>query len=185
VRCEVGAQQIASLAAAHLAQPGAIELELEGRGLGAAAGLGQMNLDQMGGSPGLVPGCAQLHEQLIARERLELQGLQALHVAAQAALSHRTLLVDACRTLRQHVGVFVAGQALDIDAFAHALPRLCEESLLELGQPPLGGAHEIGRSHAAHLRQAVFGGHAAVHHPDPVGSPVALLDAIEELAQRR
>jgi hypothetical protein len=37
----------------------------------------------MGGTPGLVPGRAELHEQLIARERLALQSLQALHVAAQ------------------------------------------------------------------------------------------------------
>ena len=59
-----------------------------------------------------------------------------------------------------------------------------EEGLLQLRQPPLGRAHQVARADAAHLGQAVLGGDAAVHHPDAVGLAVALLDAVQEAAQR-
>ena len=86
--------------------------------------------------------------------------------------------------LRQHVHVLLRGQPLDLHALAHLGPGLGEEVLLELAESALGRAHQVARADAAHLGQAVLGGDAAVHHPDALGFAVALLDAVEEVAQR-
>jgi len=84
VACEIGSQQIATLATTHLAQFRAIELELERCRLRTARRLGHAQLDEVGRTPGLMLGRTELHQQFIACERLSLQCVQALHVAAQS-----------------------------------------------------------------------------------------------------
>src|SRR6516164_2334381 len=75
--------------------------------------------------------------------------------------------------LRQHVEFLILRQELHIDALAHRLPGQRDEVILQLGQPPLGGADQIGnwRIGRAHLGQHLLGWDAAVHHPDTVALP--------------
>ena len=54
-----------------------------------------------------------------------------------------------------------------------------------LDRRPLGGPDQRGRTDWAHLGQTLLGGNAPAHHPDAVGAPVALLDATQEVGQRR
>jgi len=81
---EVGAQHVAAFAPADAAQRGPIEPELEaGRGARRRRRrLGHRHLDDRGHAPGVVTRRAELHRQLVPRERLALQRLQPLHVAA-------------------------------------------------------------------------------------------------------
>ena len=83
----------------------------------------------------------------------------------------------------QHVHVLLGGQPLDLHAIAHLRPRLGQEGLLQLVQPSLGRTHQVARADAAHLGQAVLGGDAAVHHPDAIGSAVAVVDAVQEATE--
>jgi hypothetical protein len=79
---EVGAQHVASFAAADAAQRGPIEPELEaGRGRVLRL-LGQHDLDGRAHAPGILAHRAELHQQLVARERVALQRLEPLHVRA-------------------------------------------------------------------------------------------------------
>ena len=80
----------------------------------ACAARRDFDLDQLRGESGFVPGCAQLHQQLIARELVALQSRQPIDVAAQALASHAALLIDACIALREHLDVRLGGQPLDV-----------------------------------------------------------------------
>jgi len=113
--------------------------------------------------PRIVPGRTQLHQQLVARERLGLDRLQALDVAAQPLAPHAAFLANACIAAGQHVHVLLGGQLLDLHAVAHLRPGFVQERLLQLGQPPLGRAHQVARPHLPHLGQAVLRRDAAVH----------------------
>ena len=88
--------------------------------------------------------------------------------------------------LRQHVEFLILRQELHVDALAHRLPGQRDEMLLQLGQPPLGGADQIGnwRIGRTHLGQHLLGWNAAVHHPDAVGLAVLGLDLAQHVAQR-
>lgn len=74
---EIGAQQVASLAAAYLAQLLAIKRECEGLGGERLIGLGQADVDQRKGASGLFLRRADLQQELVAVRRLGLQRVQA------------------------------------------------------------------------------------------------------------
>jgi hypothetical protein len=79
---EIGAQQVATLAAAYLAQLLAVERKGEGLGRDRFVAIGQVDLHQGEGPPGLLLGRADLDEQLIAGRRLGLQLVQAFAQSA-------------------------------------------------------------------------------------------------------
>ena len=105
----------------------------------------------------------------------------------QPPLSHGALLVDARPALGEHIEVIVLGQQLDLDARPHLTPGQADKRFLEFGKLPLGGSHQIadGRIGSPHFGKRLFGGDAAVHHPDALGLAVLRFDLRKEGAQRR
>ena len=89
--------------------------------------------------------------------------------------------------LGEHVKVVVLGQQLHLDARPHLVPGQADERLFQLAEASLGGSHQIGdgRIGLPHFGQHLFGGDAAVHHPDALGLAVLRLDLRKEGAQCR
>jgi hypothetical protein len=61
-----------------------------------------------------------------------------------------------------------------------------EKVLFQFGEPTLGRTHQVinGRIARAHLREDVFGGNAAVHHPDLSCFPILRFDLLQEHLER-
>src|SRR5271166_6052332 len=139
--------------------------------------------DLLGGDFALV----ELHQQALAREVHARQLRQSRPQPLQLPLSHGALLVDARPALGEHVKVVVLGQQLHLDARPHLVPGQADERLFQLAEASLGGSHQIGdgRIGLPHFGQHLFGGDAAVHHPDALGLAVLRLDLRKEGAQRR
>ena len=123
---------------------------------------------------------AEPHEQFLAFERHRGDLLEPRPQPLQLAPSHGPFLVDAVAALRQNVEFLLLGHELDVDAITHVLPGQADQRLLHLAEPPFGRADQIGdrRIGLAHLGEDIFGGDAAIHHPDALCLAVLRLDLL-------
>ena len=104
---------------------------------------------------------------------------QPLPQPLQLPPAHRAFLGDAVGTLGEDIELAVLGQQLDLDARRGPLARACPARCFsKSGEAPLRRSDQIlhRRIAAAHLGQHLFGRDAAIHHPDPPGLAVLLLD---------
>ena len=151
---QIGAQQVSSLARAHLSQLGAVEPIAEG-----SAVCGHLDHDQAPGFAELIARRAEFHQQFLARQRHGQELLEPNPQPLQLPPSHRTLFGDPVQALGKDVELISLRQELDPDTGPRLLPRFVDQMLLQTRQAAFRRAYQVKdrRVGRAHLGQHLLG----------------------------
>ena len=177
---QIGAQQVSSLARAHLSQLGAVEPIAEG-----SAVCGHLDHDQAPGFAELIARRAEFHQQFLARQRHGRELLEPSPQPLQLPPPDRALFSDPVQALGEDVELITLRQELDPDTRPRLLPWFVDQMLLQPRQAAFRRAHQVKdwRVGRAHLSEDLLGRYPAVHQPDAAGLAVLPLDAFEKPAQ--
>jgi hypothetical protein len=180
VGAQVGAQQIATFAAAHGAQFFAVE-SIGERAVGRDGDLHQTRR----AAAGFFLRGAEFGEQRVAGRALPLEFAEASPVSFEPAAAHAAFLAGAGLTLGEHVEFAVLREEFDAQLRAHFPPGPPGERGFVAGEPGLGRADEIthGGVGGAQLGEDLLGGNAAIHNPNTLGGAEAAADRGEHVAQ--
>src|SRR5277367_6146082 len=126
---DVGAKQIAAFTPPGDAKLLAVQREMERLRGDRLILRRRMDRQQPVGLAGLLFGCAELQQQLVARQVLPLQFAQAFDQLAQPTPPHRLFLLAPGLAAGEDVGLLLLFDQLDPHALAHVFPRLGRKRL--------------------------------------------------------